>query len=129
MPSSVIRSMTYNTRTHELLVRFRGGRGAYRYFDVPMKEWKAFRASASKGTYLNTTFKAHAYRYEKLVMQDEECHSSEHNQREHETDRLQWPLPEASYGSRAHKSEADDLDGLPRRHEAAPASLRRSVSS
>lgn len=129
MPSSVIHHMTYDRRTRELTIYFRGGRGTYRYYGVPLEEWNAFAASASKGTYLNTEFKAHNFRYERLVMQDEERKQHKDNQRQPETDHLEWPLPEATRRSGAYQGKADDLDGLTRGHEVAPASLRRSVSS
>ena len=66
MPSSVIRSMQYHPREQTLEIAFRDGRGVYRYFDVPEAEWQAFRSAPSKGTYLNQTFKAGGYGYEKL---------------------------------------------------------------
>lgn len=68
MPSSVIRSMQYHPRERTLDIAFRDGRGVYRYFDVPEREWQAFRSAPSKGTYLNQTFKAHSYGYEKLPL-------------------------------------------------------------
>ena len=66
MPSSVILQMKYEPETQTLIIVFRGGRGTYRYFDVPMDEWVAFRSSGSKGTFLNEVFKAQNHRYEKL---------------------------------------------------------------
>lgn len=129
MPSSVIHTMTYVPARRELTIRFRGGRGVYRYYGVPMEEWEAFRASASKGTYLNETFKAHAYRYEKLVVQDEQRKRDKDHNRKDDADRLEWPLPETAYGRGADQCKADDFDSLAGGHEVAPASLRRSVSS
>lgn len=129
MPSSVIHHMTYRPQTRELTIFFRDARGVYRYFDVPMEAWEAFRSSASKGTYLNTTFKSRGYRYAKLVMQDKQRQHKEDDNGEHQAHLLQWPLPEATRGSSAHHPQRDDLDRLPRGHEAAAASLRRSVSS
>lgn len=66
MPSSVILGMRYDAAAKTLEIVYRGGRGTYRYFDVPKEEWEAFRASASKGEYLNDVFKTREYRYEKL---------------------------------------------------------------
>ena len=66
MPSSVIAAMHYDERTRALTVVYRGGRGRYRYFEVPPEEWAAFRAAPSKGTYLNTVFKEKNFRYERL---------------------------------------------------------------
>lgn len=65
MPSSVIAAMGYDPESQVLTIVFRGGRGTYRYFDVPLAEWEAFMASGSKGTYLNEVFKTRNYRYEK----------------------------------------------------------------
>jgi len=70
MPSSVILRMRYVPETRMLAIVFRGARGTYCYFDVPMEEWIAFRASASKGTYLNEVFKTKDYRYEKSSRTD-----------------------------------------------------------
>ena len=63
MPSSVIRTMTYEPESRVLKIEYRCGRGTYKYFDVPMEEWLAFRRSGSKGTYLNEAFKVRGYRY------------------------------------------------------------------
>ena len=64
MPSSVIKGMRYAPERRLLEIVFRGDRGMYRYFEVPVAEWAAFCAAASKGTYLNEVFKAKGYRYE-----------------------------------------------------------------
>ena len=65
MPSSVFVVMVYDPEGQVLEIVYRGNRGSYRYFGVPMEEWTAFRASPSKGTYLNEVFKPKEYRYEK----------------------------------------------------------------
>ena len=65
MPSSVIAAMHYDEQTAVLTVIYRGTRGKYRYFDVPLEEWTAFQAAPSKGTYLNTVFKEKGHRYER----------------------------------------------------------------
>jgi hypothetical protein len=65
MPSSVIQAMHYEPRWRQLMIVFRG-RGAYRYFDVPMEEWSAFAEAESKGRYLNRVFKGKGYRFEKV---------------------------------------------------------------
>ncbi|MGD0443144.1 MAG: KTSC domain-containing protein [Edaphobacter sp.] len=65
MPSSVIAAMSYNADTQVLTLVYRGNQGTYRYFDVPPEEYDAFRSASSKGTYLNTIFKAKQYRYER----------------------------------------------------------------
>ena len=65
MPSRVILAMRYEPGRQELLIVFRGGRGTYRYFDVPIEEWEAFLEAESKGTYLNRIFKQKEHPYEK----------------------------------------------------------------
>lgn len=65
MPSSAILAMQYDPAREELLITFRGGRGTYRYFNVPMEEWKAFLDAESKGTYLNRVFKPKEYYFER----------------------------------------------------------------
>ena len=65
MPSSVIAAMSYEPEDRTLTILYRGGRGTYRYFDVPAEEWEAFHTAPSKGTYLNEVFKPKGYRYEK----------------------------------------------------------------
>jgi hypothetical protein len=65
MPSTVITALNYDAETHTLTIVYRGGRGTYRYFDVPEEEYIAFRSAPSKGTYLNQTFKPRNYRYER----------------------------------------------------------------
>jgi hypothetical protein len=67
MPSSVILAMRYQPDERELVIVFRG-RGAYRYFDVAMEEWREFLEAGSKGTYLNEVFKPREHRYEKLMV-------------------------------------------------------------
>ena len=58
--------MHYDESTCVLTIIYRGGRGKYRYFDVPATEWEAFRNASSKGRYLNTVFKERQYRYERI---------------------------------------------------------------
>lgn len=66
MPSSVIECMRYEPVERALVIAFRGGRGVYRYYDVPEDEWKAFRQAGSKGSFLNREFKAKRHRFEKV---------------------------------------------------------------
>ena len=66
MPSSVIQRMVYDPKTRTLEITFRGARGRYRYFEVPLEVWGAFRFAPSKGTYLNGPFKDLDFHYEKL---------------------------------------------------------------
>ncbi|MCU1324543.1 MAG: imidazoleglycerol-phosphate synthase [Acidobacteriaceae bacterium] len=67
MPSTVIAAMHYDPESKTLTIVYRGHRGTYRYFEVTPEDYAAFRAAPSKGTYLNTTFKAHGYRYERVA--------------------------------------------------------------
>jgi len=55
-----------------LEIVFRGARGAYRYFGVPVDEWQRFRNAPSKGIYLNQFFKLRRYTYEKISSGDQE---------------------------------------------------------
>ncbi|MGI4830069.1 MAG: KTSC domain-containing protein [Janthinobacterium lividum] len=66
MPSSVVQWMHYDPHSCSLLIAFRGGRGLYRYFDVPASAWESFRVAPSKGTHLNTIFKDGGFGYERL---------------------------------------------------------------
>ncbi len=66
MPSNVIAWMVYDPATQVLEMEYHG-RGVYRYFDVPREEWDEFVRASSKGTYLNTVFKAREYGYKKVV--------------------------------------------------------------
>lgn len=65
MPSSVIAAMTYDAAGRVLTIVYRAKRGVYRYFGVPPEEYAAFRAAASKGTYLNEIFKPKGYTFER----------------------------------------------------------------
>ena len=58
--------MRYDLETQVLTIVYRGNRERYRYFGVPVEEWSAFQAAASKGTYLNTVFKERGYRCERV---------------------------------------------------------------
>ena len=58
MPSTVIHGMLYSPGRQTLDIVFRDDRGTYRYFDVTSAQWNEFKRAPSKGTYLNTTFKA-----------------------------------------------------------------------
>lgn len=80
MPSSVIQFMQYDPQMQEALIVFRDSRGVYRYFDVPMEEWEAFRGAPSKGTYLNEVFKP-KHRYAKVAA----------GERMHGESILRWP--------------------------------------
>jgi hypothetical protein len=105
MPSSVILRMRYEPETQTLIIVFRGGRRTYRYFDVPMEEWVAFRSSGSKGTFLNEIFKAQNHRYEKLsrsesfrllrpkptlAMQNEDRDREKDNETQQQAKFLEW---------------------------------------
>ncbi len=60
--SSVIASIGYDPVWHVLELEFRESGEIYDYFEVPAEEYEAFRNASSKGTYLNTIFKAKNYR-------------------------------------------------------------------
>jgi len=69
MPSTVIAALKYDPDTRVLTIVYRGNRGTYRYFEVPLEEYEAFRTAPSKGTYLNEVFKTRNYRYERKPTQ------------------------------------------------------------
>lgn len=52
MPSSVIRSFTYDATRSELTIVFQSGR-VYVYEDVPAEIHDAFRAAFAKGEFFN----------------------------------------------------------------------------
>ncbi|MGE6219929.1 KTSC domain-containing protein [Nubsella zeaxanthinifaciens] len=56
MPSSVIAHIHYELSRQELKVVFNSG-DVYLYRNVPEKIYKEFKASISKGTYLNRKLK------------------------------------------------------------------------
>jgi hypothetical protein len=56
MPSSVIAHIDYEAETQALRIIFLSG-DVYLYEKVPEKIYKEFKASVSKGTYLNRKFK------------------------------------------------------------------------
>ncbi len=64
MPSSVVASMNYNPLKQILYVVFVSG-DVYAYKDVPEKVYKDFKASISKGTFLNRKIKKY-YESEKV---------------------------------------------------------------
>lgn len=66
MPSSVISAMYYDASRQILTIVYRARRGVYRYYDVTPEEYEEFRHAPSKGTYLNTVFKARQHAYEQV---------------------------------------------------------------
>ncbi len=56
MPSSVVTSINYDLAKQILYVSFVSG-DVYAYKDVPEKVYKDFKASISKGTFLNRMIK------------------------------------------------------------------------
>jgi hypothetical protein len=90
MPSNVIRAMRFDPVRRVLEIAFQGARGLYRYFDVPMEEWRRFRAAAAKGEYLNSVFKRHAFRYERAEKPLPAAHDG---QSEQWGDLLAFPRP------------------------------------
>jgi hypothetical protein len=96
MPSSVVQAMRYEPLRRILEIVFRGGHGRYRYFEVPMEEWRRFRDAPSKGTYLNERFKAKSFRYQKVersLAGDERIDAQRHcegNEGKKEVEPLEW---------------------------------------
>ena len=64
MPSSVISSYNYDPHTEDLIIRYVSGL-VYCYQKVPEKVFKEFKASVSKGRYLNYNIKG-KFEYHKL---------------------------------------------------------------
>ena len=63
MPSTAVDFANYDPDARVMLVKYRGG-GLYRYFDVPKEEYDAYRASYSKGKFVNENIKT-KYKYAK----------------------------------------------------------------
>jgi len=63
MPSTAVEFANYDPAQHVMLVKYRGG-GLYRYFEVPQEEYEAYRASRSKGKFVNERIKPN-YNYAK----------------------------------------------------------------
>ncbi|HEU4530979.1 MAG TPA: KTSC domain-containing protein [Steroidobacteraceae bacterium] len=68
MPSTVIRSFSYDPDKRELQVVFQSGR-LYRYLDVPPDTFRAMRASYAKGEFFNKSIRAR-YRFERVTPGD-----------------------------------------------------------
>jgi len=64
MPSTVIRSHSYDAGSRQLFIEFATSR-LYVYFDVPESEVARFRAATSKGRYFNLHIRDH-YRFREL---------------------------------------------------------------
>ncbi len=93
MPSSVVQAMRYEPLRRILEIVFRGGRGRYRYFEVPMDEWRRFRDAPSKGTYLNERFKGERFRYQIVRgsgAEDEQRGPKEGRERNKDAEALEW---------------------------------------
>ncbi len=65
MPSTVIASYDYNPLSEVLKIRFVSGL-KYNYLDVPEKVFEQFKASPSKGKFLNEVIKVN-YLFEKVI--------------------------------------------------------------
>ena len=65
--SDVIASMGYDPIWKVLEIEFRQSHEICDYFEVPSEEYSGFRNAESKGTYLNTIFKTHKYRVERVA--------------------------------------------------------------
>jgi hypothetical protein len=108
MPSTVVQAMRFDPDHHTLDIAFRGARGTYRYFAVSPDEWNSFRNAPSKGEYLNETFKAKSYRYEKLPTTPNRARFVRPiNSRREAADEFFWgdvsALPAVSEDSSAHE--------------------------
>ena len=64
MPSSVVRSIGYDTDHRRLRIIYVSGK-IYDYLDVPASIYEAMKISGSKGTFLNTRIKGH-YTFRKV---------------------------------------------------------------
>jgi hypothetical protein len=58
MPSTVIRSFSYDADNQKLLIVFQSGR-RYTYQDVPPETYAAMMSSVSKGEFFNTHIREH----------------------------------------------------------------------
>ena len=65
MPSTVIANIYYNPISYTFRITFISGT-VYEYLDVPPAIYVAMKASASKGTYLNTHIKGH-FNFKKIM--------------------------------------------------------------
>jgi hypothetical protein len=68
MPSTVIRSHSYDRETSELTITFVTGR-RYVYDDVPRDVYGAFKAAFSRGTFFNRHIRDH-YGYREIAPED-----------------------------------------------------------
>jgi hypothetical protein len=68
MPSTVIRSHSYDPETGELKITFVTGR-RYAYDDVPQDVADAFKAAFSRGTFFNQHIRDH-YGYREITRED-----------------------------------------------------------
>jgi hypothetical protein len=64
MPSTVIKSMSYNPDTQRLRIVYVSGL-IYDYKNVPQEEYDAMKTAFSKGVYLNQNIKG-KYDFEKI---------------------------------------------------------------
>jgi len=122
--------MRFDPVRRVLEIVFRGARGVYRYFDVPLDEWRRFRKAPVKGEYLNAYFKAKGFRYQKAALalvagKNQRRNAEKHNQRERDAELLLWgetnalPEPGAQRGD-AENGEKKDFDSLTSSHRKAP---------
>jgi lysyl-tRNA synthetase class 2 len=68
MPSTVIRSNSYDPETSELTITFVTGR-RYVYDDVPQDVYAAFKAAFSRGTFFNRHIRDH-YGYREITREE-----------------------------------------------------------
>jgi KTSC domain len=65
MPSTAIRSHSYDSETSDLTITFVTGR-RYVYDDVPQQVYDAFKAASSRGTFFNRHIRDH-YGYREIT--------------------------------------------------------------
>jgi hypothetical protein len=68
MPSTAIRSHSYDPETSDLTITFVTGR-RYVYDDVPQDVYDAFKAAFSRGTFFNQHIRDH-YDYREITHED-----------------------------------------------------------
>jgi len=68
MPSTVIRSHSYDPETSTLTITFVTGR-RYAYHDVPQDVYDSFKAAFSRGTFFNHHIRDH-YGYREITHED-----------------------------------------------------------
>ena len=68
MPSTLVRSHSYNSEARELTITFVAGR-RYVYDDVPQELYDRFRAAFSRGTFFNREIR-NRYAYREIAREE-----------------------------------------------------------